>query len=120
MPISSEAIDMLRKKNLVEGRKPNVFVAKDIAQSTGKEVEYIHEKGFSDRNYRDMIMDALKEHKELSKEKLNALMFPVFPTILSEEQKKRKLTNMLHYLRSKGNIIYDNRKRVWKYVSSSV
>ena len=30
-PISSEAIDMLRKKNLVEGRRPNIFVAKDIA-----------------------------------------------------------------------------------------
>ena len=83
-------------------------------------MEYIHEKGFSDRNYRDMIMDALKEHKELSKEKLNALMFPVFLTILTDEQKKRKLTNMLYYLGSKGIIIYDNRKRVWKNVTSSI
>ena len=83
-------------------------------------MEYIHEKGFSDRNYRDMIMDALKEHKELSKEKLNALMFPVFLTILTDEQKKRKLTYMLYYLGSKGIIIYDNRKRVWKNVTSSI
>ena len=67
-----------------------------------------------------MIMDALKEHKELSKEKLNALMFPVFLTILTDEQKKRKLTNMLYYLGSKGIIIYDNRKRVWKNVTSSI
>lgn len=118
-PISSEAIDLLRKKNLVEGRKPNVYVSKHIAKATGKEVEYIQEKGFSDRNYREMILDALKEHKELSKEKLNALMLPVFPKSLSEEQKKRKLTNMLHYLRSKGAISYDNRKKVWRYETSS-
>lgn len=118
-PISSEAIDLLRKKNLVEGRKPNVYVSKHIAKETGKEVEYIQEKGFSDRNYREMILDALKEHKELSKEKLNALMLPVFPKSLSEEQKKRKLTNMLHYLRSKGAISYDNRKKVWRYETSS-
>lgn len=118
-PISSEAIDLLRKKNLVEGRKPNVYVSKHIDKATGKEVEYIQEKGFSDRNYREMILDALKEHKELSKEKLNALMLPVFPKSLSEEQKKRKLTNMLHYLRSKGAISYDNRKKVWRYETSS-
>jgi ATP-dependent DNA helicase RecG len=117
--ISSEAIDLLREKNLVEGRKPNVYVSKHIAKATGKEVEYIQEKGFSDRNYREMILDALKEHKELSKEKLNALMLPVFPKSLSEEQKKRKLTNMLHYLRSKGAISYDNRKKVWRYETSS-
>jgi ATP-dependent DNA helicase RecG len=44
VPISSEAIDMLRKKNLVEGRKPNVFVAKDIAKDTDHKVDLSQHK----------------------------------------------------------------------------
>ena len=50
-PISSQAIDMLRKKNLVEGRKPNVFVAKDIAKDTDHKVEYSQHKGLNDQQY---------------------------------------------------------------------
>lgn len=34
--ISDSAIALLRKKRLIEGRKPNIFIAKSLAQKQGK------------------------------------------------------------------------------------
>lgn len=38
--ISSDAVVMLRKRKLIEGRLPHIFIAKDIAQVTDKKIEY--------------------------------------------------------------------------------
>ena len=38
--ISPEAVAMLRKRKLIEGRLPHIYVAKNIAQVTGQKVEY--------------------------------------------------------------------------------
>ena len=46
-PISAEAVKMLRSKQLVEGRKNALIVAKSIAQATEQEAEYSKAKGFS-------------------------------------------------------------------------
>lgn len=35
--ISDSAIALLRKKRLIEGRKPNIFIAKSLAQKQGKD-----------------------------------------------------------------------------------
>lgn len=38
--ISSEAVAMLRKRKLIEGRMPHIYVSKNIAQATDQKVEY--------------------------------------------------------------------------------
>ena len=43
--ISPEAIAMLRKRKLIEGRLPHIFIAKDIAQVTDQKIEYSKHKG---------------------------------------------------------------------------
>ena len=43
-PISDNAIRKLRKEGLIEGRKPHLYVSKQIAKATSKEIEYTLKK----------------------------------------------------------------------------
>ena len=43
--LSKNAINILRKKKLIEGRKPKFFVAKKLAQNINQKVEYSRHKG---------------------------------------------------------------------------
>ncbi|MCF0214183.1 MAG: putative DNA binding domain-containing protein [Muribaculaceae bacterium] len=103
--ISDEAIDMLRKKKLVEGRKPNVYVAKAIAQSTNTRVEYSKHKGLNDKSCEALLIDSLKEHKILTRTEIDKLLWNALSDKLTDTQKKRKIGNLLAKLKDKGVII---------------
>ena len=45
--INDFAADELRKKKLIEGRKPNYFVGAKIAKTTGQKAEYSKNKGMN-------------------------------------------------------------------------
>lgn len=85
-PISAEAVKMLRSKQLVEGRKNALIVAKSIAQVTEQEAEYSKAKGFSKEFCCNLILKALEEHDGLPKFKINQLLFEYLPQHLTEEQ----------------------------------
>lgn len=78
-PISAEAVKMLRSKQLVEGRKNALIVAKSIAQATEQEAEYSKAKGFSKEFCCNLILKALEEHEGLPKFKINQLLFEYLP-----------------------------------------
>ena len=48
-PISDEAIKMLQKEKLIEGRKPHLYVSKQIAQVTDQKVAYSKHKGLAEK-----------------------------------------------------------------------
>ena len=52
-PISDEAIKKLRKKGLIEGRKPHLYVSKQIAKASNKQIEYTMKKGFNNEEYKE-------------------------------------------------------------------
>ncbi|WP_294618785.1 RNA-binding domain-containing protein [uncultured Bacteroides sp.] len=103
--ISNEEISHLRKKKLIEGRKPNVFIAKTVAQQLDKKTDYSNNKGFEDGYYCDLIMKALKEHNVLTKQEITKLLWKKLPDILNEEQKYHKVTNLLTKLRLQNRIV---------------
>jgi len=90
-PISAEAVKMLRSKNLVEGRKNALIVAKSIAQATEQEADYTRAKGFSDEFCMDLIEKAVNEHGSLSRPKIDELVSPYLPAILDEKQRFGKI-----------------------------
>lgn len=104
-PIPSEAIDMLRKKNLVEGRKPNVFVAKDIAKDTDHKVEYSQHKGLNDQQCEALLLQALADHDSLTKQEISKLLWNILSDQLNDKQKETKINNILRKLKAKGKII---------------
>ena len=103
--ISDQEISLLRKKRLIEGRKPNLFIAKSVAQQLDKKTDYSNNKGFEDGYYCDLILKALTEHETLTKQEITKLLWKKLPDILNEDQKYHKVTNLLTKLRLQGKIV---------------
>lgn len=102
--ISDEELKYLRKKKLIEGRKPNIYLAKAVAQKIDQKVEYSNNKGFDDAYYCDLILKALSEHKVLNKKEITALLLKKLPEVLTVKQKHDKIKNLLTKLRKLDKI----------------
>ena len=114
-PISDEAIKMLRKKGLIEGRKPHLYVSKQIAKATNKQVEYTLKKGFNDAECQEWILKALKDHKVLSRKQINELLWNKLPIDFTDTQRINKIGNLLMRMKRDGAIKIDE-KRMWHSV----
>ena len=112
-PISENAVKMLRKEKLIEGRKPHLYVSKYIAKATDKQVEYTLKKGFNDAECQEWIIKALNDHKVLSRKQINELLWNKLPIDFTEDQKMAKIKNLL-YKMHKNSTIYLDENRNWR------
>ena len=110
--ISDDAIKMLRKKGLIEGRKPHLYVSKQIAKATNKQIEYTLKKGFNDAECQEWVLKALKDHKVLSRKQINELLWNKLSMDFTEEQKMAKIKNLL-YKMHKNDEIWLDEDRMW-------
>ncbi|MFZ2303113.1 MAG: RNA-binding domain-containing protein [Gallionella sp.] len=104
-PITDDAATMLRKAGLVEGRKPNYFVAAHIAKATGSRSEYIRNRAFDDAHYKDMVLAYLKKYGSASKQDLEGLILDKLSDVLDEKQKANKLRNLLYAMSKRDKTI---------------
>ena len=111
-PISDNAIKKLRKEGLIEGRKPHLYVSKQIAKATNTQVEYTLKKGFNDAECQEWIMKALNDHQVLRRKQINELLWNKLPMDFTEEQKMSKIKNLL-YKMHKNDEIWLDEDRMW-------
>lgn len=113
--LNNKEVVYLRKKHLVEGRKPNLYLSKGVAQTTGQKVAYSKHKGLNSKACEDLLLESLHDHKSLTKEEIVNLLWKVLPDVLSDAQKSNKVNNMLTKLRQKNKIycISRGRKSIW-------
>ncbi len=117
--LTTNEVAYLRKKHLVEGRMPNIYISKDVAQATGQKVAYSRHKGLGSKACEDLLINALQDHKSLNKEEVVKLLWNVLPDVLTDEQKQNKINNLLSKLRMKGEIYCkaSGRSSIW-YIKS--
>lgn len=94
----------LRTKKLIEGRKPNFFIGLGVAQKTGQKANYTKNKGFDKQYYLDLIIKAIKEHKEVTRKDIDELLWNKLPDWMDEKQKKNKVGNLIRELRNNNKI----------------
>lgn len=118
--ISDEAMTMLRKKKLIEGRKPHVYIAKSLAQTTGTKVEYTKHKGLENKKCEALLLNSLKDHGSLTKQEIVHLLWDVLSDQLSDSQKENKVDNLLRKLKNAGKINNKTRGNIstWSLVKS--
>ena len=100
-PLDKEEVQLLKGKGLIEGRKPNFFIAKPVAQKTGQKAAYSKNKAFDKQYYVDLLCKALKEHGGLTRQEIDELLWKKLPEWMTEEQRKNKVGNLLTELRKK-------------------
>ena len=102
--ISKENFKELKKQELVEGRYPNIFVSFKVADIVGQKAVYVRNKGLDDDICKQLIVKALESMGEASKKDLMEVLEKALPEVLSEEQKSKKVSNLLQALK-KDDII---------------
>lgn len=94
----------LRRRGLVEGRKPKLHVAADIAAATETEAEYLHHRAFDDTYYCDLIVEYLRKFGSAKRVKFNRLLEGKLSDLLSPSQKRYKINHLLKRLQREGKI----------------
>ena len=114
--IDGETLKHLRKDGLVEGRKPNLHVAAEIAAATDEKAGYIRARAFDDRYYRDLILEYLRKFESGTRTEFFDLLAPKLSDLLGEAQKARKIGNLLQLLKKRGIVEVEGTTRagVWR------
>lgn len=89
--VTREQSDILRKKKLIEGRYPNIYISKGISEMINDKVTYTKKAGFSDQYYKDLVLKYIKDFGSITKKELDELLMSKLPDNLNDEQKKRKI-----------------------------
>lgn len=106
--LSKEAVAHLRKYKLVEGRVNNLYLSAEVAKSIKDEAQYIRNKAFDDKYYRDLIIDYLNKFGKAQRKDFRRLLMNKLPDVLTEKQKERKITTLLTNLKRSGIIETDS------------
>lgn len=99
--ISAEDNKRLKAADLVGGRYPNLYVGAAIAAATGQEAKHIRDRGFNSKYYRDLIVELVRKHQPVTREKIDQMLLDKLPEVLSKEQKLTKIHNLLTSLSGK-------------------
>ena len=105
LPLSTDEEKQLKAKRLIEGRKPNFFIAKPVAQQTGHKASYSKNKAFDKQYYLDLICKSIGEHDSLSRRDIDELLWNKLPEWMDDRQRKNKVANLIAELRRTGKII---------------
>lgn len=100
--ISPEAARRLRRESLIEGRRPKLRIAPQVATARGDLADYIRTRPQSDTHYMTLVQDYLERQGHADRRGLDALLRPLLSDALTEEQKTNKVSNLLGRLRRQG------------------
>lgn len=113
--ISKESFKDLKKQGLVEGRYPNIFVSFRGADIVGQKATYVRNKGLDDDICKQLIIKALESMGEASKQELMEVLEKALPEVLSDEQKSKKVSNLLQAMKKDGDISVTGTHRYAKW-----
>ena len=113
--ISKESFKQLKKQGLVEGRYPNIFVSFKVADIVGQKAAYVRNKGLDDDICKQLIIKALESMGEASKQELMEVLEKALPEVLSDEQKSKKVSNLLQAMKRDELIMSTGKNRYAKW-----
>ena len=103
--LSENENKILKKQKLIEGRYPNVFVSSKVALATGEKATYIKNRAFDKNFYKQLIIDFIKQYSAASRKDIDELLMDKLPNILDENQKRKKISNLLTEMSKKDKSI---------------
>ncbi|HEY8890776.1 MAG TPA: RNA-binding domain-containing protein [Clostridium sp.] len=114
--LSENENKILKKQKLIEGRYPNVFVSSKVAVATGEKATYIKNRAFDKNFYKQLIIDFIKQYSAASRKDIDELLMDKLPNILDEDQKRKKISNIINEMSRKDKSIKNggsDRKPGW-------
>lgn len=111
-----ETLAALRRKGLIEGRKPALHVATTVAAATGDTAEYIRHRAFDDAYYCDLILQYLEKFGQGTRADFRRLLDGKLSDLLDARQKSNKINTLLQKMRRAGRVTVAGKTRsgVWR------
>ncbi len=115
-PVTTEERNTLRKKKLIEGRYPNLYVSESVAAETDTRADYIRKRSFDKAYFKDLIVAYLRTYHEAKRAEIEILLLDKISDALSEEQKRQFIKSLLKEMRKEGTIMTTGKTRSAKWV----
>lgn len=112
--IEKEMAARLKKLHLIEGRYPKLYLSEYVAKTADSKklkTEYIKNRSFNDLHFKDMIASYLKSFGGATRAELNTLLESKLSDVLTDEQKIRKIGNILAAMKKDGTIQLTEKKK---------
>ena len=93
--VTREQAARLHELKLVEGRYPQLSITNSLAAKTGQDVVYTRSKGLNEEACKSLILQMLSETGPVPREKIVALLDDLLPAGLSDQQKSKRVSNLL-------------------------
>ena len=93
--VDKNVVGELRRKKLIEGRYPNVYVSQQVAEESGQKAQYMRNRGLDDRHYKASIVEYVRRFPGASRKDIDDFIIPKLPEILEDYQKRNKVNNLL-------------------------
>lgn len=95
----------IKAQKLVEGRSPSLFVAAKVAGITGDKSTYIKNRAFDDGYYKKMVLAYIDQYRSADRNEIDNLLIDKISDVLSDEQKRNKVRNLLYGMSKKDGSI---------------
>ncbi len=105
LSITDQSVALLKKEGLIEGRKPNYFVAASIAEATNDKASYIKNKAFDKTYYKALIIQYLTQFQKASRAEIDTLLMDKLSNVLDDSQKRTKIRNLLYDMSKKDKTL---------------
>jgi ATP-dependent DNA helicase RecG len=108
----------LKKEKLIEGKRPQYFLSKKVAEILDQKADYINKKGSSNDEIAQKILKLLKEFpRGCNRREIDQVCYHMISTLKNDKQKDKMIQNILTKLKKKEMIEKINgatRGVVWK------
>jgi ATP-dependent DNA helicase RecG len=94
----------LRKRGLIEGRKPHLRITPDFAAQPEAKTDYLRHRAFDDDYYCKLILDYLAEFGSGKRADFDRLLTDKLSSALDARQKSNKIKNLLQKLRTTDKV----------------
>jgi len=114
--LSKNVVLILKNKKLIEGRKPNYFIASKVANIAEERGKYIKNRGFKDSHYKKLILEYINNYGSASRADITKLIYGLLPDILDEEKKNNKIRNLIYSMSKRDESITNagtKRNSIW-------
>jgi len=111
LPITDEEFRLLKQQKLIEGRRPSLYVSARIAAATGARAAYIRNRGFDKDHYKQLVLSYLQKYGKGNRKDFEELLMSKMPDVLTQEQKRHQVQNLLQQMKRDGTVTTDPPKR---------
>ena len=114
-PVARNILRRLRRKGLVEGRRPHLRVAASVAEAAGAKVDYLEKRGQSTEYCAAVVTDLITRGGPATRADIDDALAPYLPADLTAAQRKNRVDSLLRGMREEGAVKFErvDGRRLW-------